>query len=391
MGWSLGVRALVGTSALLLLSALPLAGASAAVGPASAPPRCGTEGTGSGPPRNKIKVATFNVLHGLEESPLYPAHSTLDERLDMQAEQLADASVDLVGMQEVSEVLDKDPPRHHADGNVAQRLAAALSGETGFAWHWCWYLANPHFPGEPDLSAGGGGPLSDLLATLASGRYDSFKEGSAIISRFPIVATEARRLPGRLPAEAALCPPESFLEFPPECPGAVFVESRVALWAKISTPGGATQMTTTHLSHDLTDASDASALVQAAAALAFAEEKALADPPARRFFTCDCNSQPGDTVPIVPVIEAAGWTNTFTAPCNAAGDPGCTAGPDQIVTATAARPFMNERLDYVFAKAPACELGPSNLMIDTPRLRPDGSYLWPSDHIGVRVNVDPAC
>ncbi|MFA5890389.1 MAG: endonuclease/exonuclease/phosphatase family protein [Actinomycetota bacterium] len=344
-------------------------------------PLCGTEGTAPAPATSgALHVATFNVLHGLSEDPPdYPAHSTLDERTEMAAEQLAASGVDLVGMQEVSFTAANDQTRH-TPGLVVQRIAAQMAQTSGHSWHWCWYLANPHVPGE-DTAAGGGGPLSDQLAALGSSRYASFKEGVAVLSRYPILLAEGRRLPSRLPAEAALCPPESFTQFPPECAATVVIESRAALWARVAAPGGATDIVTTHLAHGLTDASDASAFTQVAAALAFAEQKSADGAAARRFFTCDCNSRRDDDVPVVPSIEAAGWTDMFPETCESAGDAGCTAGPDKIVTDTPMRDFMDARIDYVFEKS--CPAEDAGLLANQARARDDGSYLWPSDHIGI--------
>lgn len=371
-----------------------------------APPLCGTE-VGSrvaGAKKKSLRVATFNVLHGLEETlddangdgvPDYPAHSTLDTRLDMSVAQLSASGVDVVGMQEVSLTAHAEgPPEkfgelgHHANGLVVERLAQELAAlPNGFTWYWCYYLANPHFVGEPDVQPGGGGPLSEEIAKLASERYASFKEGVAILSRYPILESEGRRLPGRLPVEHAFCPPLSPDEVPPICSATIVFESRAAIWASLGTPGGSTHIVSTHLSHDITQVSDASSLEQAAAALAFSEEKAAADPPARRFFVCDCNVQPTDEVPLVAFVEEAGWTNTFTRPCTASNMSGCTAGPDVVLTAGPSR-LMNERLDYVFWRAGSCTAAPTKgasfVKDPTPHL---GGYLWASDHLGVRTNV----
>ncbi|MGH7855779.1 MAG: endonuclease/exonuclease/phosphatase family protein, partial [Candidatus Binatia bacterium] len=311
-----------------------------------------------------------------------PAHSTLDERVEIAAQRIAAAGVDVIGMQEVSLTV-ANALTQHVPGLQVERIATRVAEITGYTWHWCWYLSNPHFPGEPDVQTGGGGPLSDEIAKLASGNYASFKEGLAILSRHPILAAEGRRLPGRVPGEAALCPPSD--EVPPICPATVIFESRAALWAKVATPGGSSQIVTTHLSHDITEASDASSLEQALAVLAFAEQKAAEDPPTRRFLTCDCNATPDDAVPVVPTIVAAGWADTSAgAVCAALGDPGCTSDQDILAPAST----TTERIDFVFSRPGSCDNDQvtAGKLADTPDSTGPGTFLWASDHHGVTAD-----
>ncbi len=73
--------------------------------------------------------------------------------------------------------------------------------------------------------------------------------------------------------------------------------------------------------------------------------------------------------------------------CAAAGAPGCSGGPpsgDEVYSATNSRP-MSERIDYVMARPPStCALSvpASDLIGDTPAALADGTWLWPSDHLG---------
>jgi endonuclease/exonuclease/phosphatase family metal-dependent hydrolase len=345
--------------------------------------------TASGP----IHVASFNVLHGLsEDPPAYPAHSTLDARVALAARELGAAGIDIVGMQEVSWIVPNELTKHRTT-EVAKAFARALAADTGDRWYWCWYLANPHIPGEPDVQPGGGGPLSDQAAVLASQfvspQYASFKEGLAVVSRYPIVAAEGMHLPGRLPAEIPLCfiAPADPEADPAGCAETAAAESRATLWARVDSPVGAVDISTTHLAHDITEASDFSSLQQAATALAFAQAHSADGVATHRFFVCDCNSQPSDEVPVIPTIQNAGWTNTFEGDC--ASDPRfCTAGPDVIVTPKKSR-TMNERLDYVFWRAGACSSEPTHgrIIVDSPQRIGPGRYLWPSDHKGVATTV----
>lgn len=353
--------------------------------PAVPEPLCGKAVGRSAAPRNvrSIVVANLNVLHGnTERPPKYPAQSTLDRRLEIAARQIAGAGVDVIGMEEVADTKPKAGGKTQP-GNVAQRFAKRLSALTKQTWYWCWYLANPHFPGEPDVQTGGGGPISDQLAMLAyPDLYASFKEGEAVLSRYPIEEADAMRLPPRTPLEHVLCVPDV-----PDCNLETIFDSKVALQAKIDTPGGLTQIVTTHLSSGITDASDLSALQQAAAALAFSDFEAAEEPPARLFFTCDCNVQPTDQAPLVQYAESMGWKNVFTVPCTSANVAGCTAGPDIIVTAVPRR-RMFERLDYVFWRAGSCAAAPkSSRLFENQPVRVAKGWLWPSDHLGVLTTV----
>jgi endonuclease/exonuclease/phosphatase family metal-dependent hydrolase len=351
-------------------------------------PLCGSSaGAAASAETSSLRVATFNVLHGLEETPTYPTHSTLDARLELQAQEIVAEGLDVVGMQEVS---DTEAPVGHAPGNVADRLAARVTEITGEAWYWCWHLSNPHFPLEPDIQEGGGGPISDAIASMASDNYGSFKEGSAVLSRYPIIATEARRLPLRFPLEYVACPPSEI----PTCNFTAIFDHRIALWARVATPGGVTDIIATHFAHHITPLSEVSKFEHAAAVLAFSEQMNIQHgEPARRFITCDCNLTTSDQPPGVGLITSAGWTDTYAfAHPDSACEPGqdtsgCTTDQD-IVTETP-EPTTTERIDYVFARAGFCALDVtgSERIADTPALQDDGTYLWPSDHLAVATDI----
>jgi endonuclease/exonuclease/phosphatase family metal-dependent hydrolase len=353
-------------------------------------PRCGAEGSKiAARSASTLRVATLNVLHGLtQDPPLYPATSTLDQRLELDARQLAQAAVDLVGVQEASETI-ANKLTHHRSGNVAQRLAARLAQLTRARWHWCWYLSNPRFPAEPDSQAGGGGPLSNQLAALTSSHYASFKEGEAVLSRYPIVDAAGLRLTPNSPTENAFCPKDA----PDDvagCAEAIAIGTREALWAKVATPGGSTQILTAHLENDPGNETGVTPLEQAETALAYADARAAADPPARRFFTCDCNIEAGSAIPAVQLVTVAGWTDTFRN--MNPQDPGFTNGIDVIVTPQPRRPFMSARIDYVFARAGTCalHLARSRIIVDQPMKFGRAYWLWPSDHKGVMTELGVA-
>lgn len=374
-------------AASLVLSIVPMRGGALI---SLAGPKCGTAAGAEAPPVTTLRVATFNVLHGLEETPSYPTHSTFDARLELQAQEIFAEGPDVVGMQEVSET---EAPVGHAPGNVAERLAERLAEITEQAWHWCWHLSNPHLPVEPDIAEGGGGPVSDVIASMASGNYGSFKEGAAVLSRYPIMAAEARRLPLRFPGEYLLCPPAEV----PFCNLTTIFDHRIALWARVDTPGGFTDIIATHLSHHLTPLSEVSKFEQAAAVLLFSEQMTIQHgEPARRFITCDCNLETTDQPPGVALVTSAGWTDSYAfvhpdSACLPGQDTsGCTSDQD-IVTETPAA-TTTSRIDYVFARGGSCplEIADSERIADSPLLRPDGKYLWPSDHLAVATDITVA-
>jgi endonuclease/exonuclease/phosphatase family metal-dependent hydrolase len=369
--------------------AVPLLGAADAETPALLNrPLCGiATGAKAASPKATLRVATFNVLHGLEESPTYPSHSTFDARLELAVKEVVRNGIDLVGLQEASETAGAVG---HTDGNSVQRLATRLAAVTRVTWHWCWHLSNPHFPLEPDIQPGGGGPVSDFMAANASSNYGSFKEGAAVLSRYPIVASEARRLPLRLPAEYVLCPPAEI----PNCNLTTIFDHRIAIWARVDTPGGVTDIVATHFAHHLTPLSEASKFQHAVAVVAFSEQMTRQHgEPARRFITCDCNLTTDQQPPGIGFITAAGWTDTYAfahpeSACAPGQDTsGCTTDQD-IVTETP-EPTTTGRIDYVFARGGSCVLSVagSERIADNPALQDDGTYLWPSDHLGVATDI----
>jgi endonuclease/exonuclease/phosphatase family metal-dependent hydrolase len=352
-------------------------------------PLCGIA-TGAADAGDKavLRVATFNVLHGLEETPAYPTHSTLDDRLELAAQAIAGDDIDLLGMQEVSKT---EGAVGHQPGLVAERMAARLAQITGVSWHWCWALSNPHFPIEPDYRVGGGGAISDVMASMASDNYASFKEGSAVLSRYPILNAEMRRLPLRFPAEYVACPPKDV----PLCNETAIFDHRIALWARVATPHGASDIIATHLAHDITALSDVSTFEQAAALIALAVEMDVRHGrPARHFITCDCNVTPEDLPPVVKLITTAGWTDTYAErnPASKCAPPvdtsACTSDQD-ILAATST---VIERIDYIFARAGSCGLDPvaSKKFANTPGSSATYPHLWPSDHQGVWTDLNVA-
>lgn len=385
------MRGMRRTSIIILLAAglaIPGAGASASdpVPLVDGTPVCGEATPAPGAPTpvddGVLKVATYNVLHSLEVD----ADKTLGARLELAADALHAAGTDVVGAQEVvknppADTQGEFPQKH---GRVAERLAQELADRSGDTWSWCWSQSNPHFPGEPDLQpGGGGGPLSEAI--VEGGRTvlrGEFREGLAILSRFPIAAARFRRLPPRS-YEAPFCvPPDPF-----NCNLAGFFDSRQLLWARIDGPGGAFDMFTTHIAHGLTPLSDTTKLAQVKAALAYIQE--WSDPATPDFFVGDLNSAPS-TDRHAAVLEA-GFGDTYADSggpvCGSAGTAGCTSD-QQMLTPTSAS-TVTSRIDYVFERG--CTTTASLVFGTNAQFQTTGEFagqwLWPSDHLGVVSSV----
>jgi endonuclease/exonuclease/phosphatase family metal-dependent hydrolase len=332
-----------------------------------APPLCGSSGTVAAPlTAAPLKVGTYNILHTLEET----AYESLDTRLELQADVLAAADVDVVGLQEVV----GETAEH---GNAAERLASEMAERTSQRWEWCWFQSNPHFPGEPDVDQGGGGPVSEQMALRGRNGAGEFREGLAVISRFPIGERAVRRLPPRS-YEAAAC-----TDVPPDplgCNLAAAFESRAVLWTRI----GDVDLFNTHFAHGITELSPASRLVHTELALAFVDEKANREDASPDLLVGDFNSVEHD--PVHDRITAAGWTDTFRE--KHPTDPGITS--HQVIRSP--EPANDARIDFVFARPGACasQVVDSEVIGDSSVPYQDG-VLWPSDHYGVVSTVRSRC
>jgi endonuclease/exonuclease/phosphatase family metal-dependent hydrolase len=354
-------RAFLGAVAVLSVGVLPLAWpARAEPLPTDGQPECGTEGSvPADVPASKLRIATFNVLHTQDDV----GEQTLETRVPLLVQALADARIDVAGLQEVAKTTNH--------GSVAQRIAQGLAATTGVRWHWCWFQSNPHFPGEPDLQpGGGGGPLTELMATQARAGEARFAEGVAVISRLPITSSSVRRMPPRT-YEAPFCVPPD----PLACNAAAAFDARTVLHARVAGPQGPLDLYTTHVAHGLTPLSDTTKLLYANLALRYVDETAGADS-TPDLLVGDFNSLEGSAVH--NAVTAAGYLDTFRA-ANP-DDPGLTGGQDPV----AAESTVDGRIDYVFARPGGCGLAvkSSEVIGDAPA-QVDGGWVWPSDHYGV--------
>jgi hypothetical protein len=153
--------------------------------------------------RRTLKVGTSNLLH----SDTDESDRSLQARLPLEALAIAESGLDVVGVQEAArnEKLDRANEYPQKHGFVVMRLAELLARLTGQPWEWCWSLSNPHVPGTPDISPGGGNPLDDqAAATGNTPDPGDFREGLGILTRFHIDKARFRRMLPRS-YEAAAC------------------------------------------------------------------------------------------------------------------------------------------------------------------------------------------
>ena len=235
---------------------------------------------------------------------------------------LAQVRPDVCGLQEVWEA-------------PGENLAATLAGRLGM--HWCW-------------------------AAAASGHHDRGQElsiGNAILSRWPIASHAQVTLPAGSPAS----------------------EGRVAVHARIETPGGALPTFTTHLSYG--PGLSAVRTAQASALAQFVAEHTAdcAFPPV---VTGDLNAEPGSdelrllggllTSPAVPgLVLMDAWRYAEPA------DPGFTWDHRNGYQADSVIP--DSRIDYILVGLPRHGRGKVRSVQLAGTAPVDGT--WPSDHFAV--------
>jgi endonuclease/exonuclease/phosphatase family metal-dependent hydrolase len=241
---------------------------------------------------------------------------------------LAEARPDLCGLQEVW-------------GGPGENLAAELAERLGM--HWCWAVASKgHGTGGDELSL-----------------------GNAILSRWPIVAQAETELPV----------------------GDLVEERRVAVHARVDTPGGLLPMFTTHLTYGLGRSQVRMAQVCRLAEFVAEHATDLACPPV---VTGDLNAEPGSdelrllggllTAPAVPgqvLVDAWRYAD--------AGQPGFTWDHRNGYLAKSIVP--DSRIDYILAGPPRQGRGRVR-SADLAGTAPVDS-VWPSDHFAVVADLEP--
>jgi endonuclease/exonuclease/phosphatase family metal-dependent hydrolase len=268
-----------------------------------------------------LRVLTYNVLHDGAWSGFFDGGTRLPERLAMTIEEFQRLRPDIIALQEAS-----DSRRH---GNVPQRIADALGYHMVFA------------PATERVFRFR--PLDWLVMAIMG-----FREGPAILSRFPITASDVYELP--------------------RCRHRL--EPRVMLRAEIAAPGGPVQIFSVHT------ARGDECQIQRVGEL-FREHRGDG--------RADFNT--GDQSPIVARwLERPHFIDAFRAANPDA--PGFTVWQQiHVERSTATR-----RVDFIFLMDDGANGGPvvhaSRLALDHPGRLSDGSILWPSDHRGVFAELD---
>jgi endonuclease/exonuclease/phosphatase family metal-dependent hydrolase len=179
--------------------------------------------------------------------------------------------------------------------------------------------------------------------------FMDFAEGPAILSRFPIVYSEVHKLPrcGR------------------------WFDPRVLVFAELATPGGLLPVFSTHISG------------HACHAQAVAEVVRFHKGDLPGILMGDFNAVESSPA-ISTLVSEIGGVDVFRAVHPDAA--GFTVW--QPVTEPERRALR--RVDYVFlvpGRAFSGAAVASRVVVDSPAQRPDGSWLWPSDHYGVLADL----
>jgi endonuclease/exonuclease/phosphatase family metal-dependent hydrolase len=266
-----------------------------------------------------LRLVTFNLLHGGPWSGFTGDDHHLEARLAMMVDELGALRPDVVALQE--------SPVTRWRGDVAGRLAGALGLRYVHA-----RATERVFPPR----------LLGRLIVWGLG----FVEGPAILSRFPITASEVHDLP--------------------RCQR--WLGPRVALRADLQTPAGPLTVISTHVSRDDCQTRRVAELAR----------------PSGRPVVVMGDLNVTETAPVLGAFLDHGFVDLFRAANPDA--PGLTVW--QRIDAPASTVFR--RVDYVLLRpgdGVTAEVVAGRLVLNTPRPRPEGGVLWPSDHYGVFVEV----
>jgi endonuclease/exonuclease/phosphatase family metal-dependent hydrolase len=263
-----------------------------------------------------LRVVSLNLYHGGVTSVRWGDGDLLERRLAMVVEQLREIAPDVIGVQEASTGRDR--------GDVAARLAGALGYghvRAPAGWRWMPWLVH--------------GALG-------------FDEGPAVLSRFPILSSQATAL--------ASC-------------GLAY--RRMVVCARVAAPDGPRDACSAHTSSSA------------------CEHRSLVAALRRRSGTvplllfADLNGRP-DRRSIRALERKLGLVDAF-----ATANPGAQ-GFTVWQNPRESRPTTARRVDYVLAR-PAKEgtlrVAASWIVFRSPGRGPDLRMLWPSDHYGVLAEL----
>lgn len=271
-----------------------------------------------------LRVVTYNLLHDGATSGVFDGSTHLEERLEMAIRELKALDPDIVAVQEASD------SRTH--GNVPGRLAQALG------LHMVFEPATAHVFGL--------WPLDRLVVGVMG-----FEEGSAILSRFPITASEAYDLP--------------------RCKK--WLEPRIMLQATVSTTWGPLQVFSTH-----TGRGDECQLERVGEIV---RDRIGAGP---SLLMGDFNTPETGKV-LTTLRNEAGFIDAFRIVNPELNGPTVwqrIESPDATVS---------RRVDFIFllnGRASKTSVRSSRVVLNRPGQLPDGTALWPSDHFGVLAEFE---
>ncbi len=270
-----------------------------------------------------LRVVTYNLLHDGAGSGFLNGKTHLKERLRMAIRELKTLDPDIIAVQEAS-----DSRRH---GNVPEQLARALGFHIVFA------PATDHIFGLWTL---------DTVVVGIMG----FKEGSAILSRFPIVASKVHKLP--------------------RCQS--WIEPRILLQADLSTPVGPLQVFSTHTRGDECQIERVGQIVR----------DGLGAGPS--LLMGDFNTP--ETLKVLTTLRnEAGFVDAFRVANPEAN------GPTVFQRIEVEQSTVTRRVDFIFllhGRESMASVRSSRIVLDRPGRLPDGAALWPSDHYGVLAELE---
>lgn len=273
----------------------------------------------------QLRVLTYNLLHDGPWSGFFENGTHLKARLEMTIQELQHLQPDVIALQEAS------VSRTH--GNVPKRIADALGYQVVFT------------PATERIF--GIDALDRLIISILG-----FKEGPAILSRYPIVASEVYDLP--------------------RC--RYRLDPRILLRAQIDISDGPIQVFSAH-----TSKGDECQLQRIGELFREHREKG------RAILMGDLNT--GEQSPVLTGWQKEpGFIDVFRV-----ANPGISGGTVwqniHVEQSTADR-----RVDFIFLQDGRIGKGPivrsSRLAFDRPGRLPNGAALWPSDHRGVLAEIE---
>ena len=285
--------------------------------------------TGAGEPtdgRRPLRVVTYNLLHDGAGSGFLDGRTHLEDRLDMAIRELKALDPDVVALQEAS-----DSRRH---GNVPERLAIALG------LHMVFEAATEHVSGFA--------PLDWLIVSIMG-----FKEGSAILSRFPITSSSVYQLP--------------------RCHK--WLEPRILLETTMSTLWGPLHVYSTH-----TGRGDECQLQRAGEIVRQRRGDGVS------MLMGDLNMSETSKV-LTTLTSEAGFIDAFRAV-----NPGID-GPTVWQRIQSSESTVSRRVDFILllnGRASTVSIRSSRVVLNEPGRLRDGTMLWPSDHYGILADIDIA-